>query len=181
MLKKRYANALTNKDILSKEFKYIEKNTEEYNGYISLLKINTVSKKCTVPRDGREDDCILDNGYMWLQFYPFNKSYAINSIYNDKQEIVEWYFDIINSVSIENNIPFIEDLYLDVVITNRGEIIVLDEDELQEALDNKEITLEQFNLALKTGKFLTDKYSNKNEVEKLLKFTNLYLQNLLKN
>ena len=53
--------------------------------------------------------------------------------------------------------------------------------ELQDALDNKIITLEQFNLALKTGKFLTDKYSNKHEVDKLLEFTNSYLQSLLKN
>lgn len=181
MLKKRYANASTNKDILSSDFKYIEENSKEYNGYISLLKINTVSKRCMVPRDNREDDCVLDNGYVWLQFYLFDKNYAINSIYNDKLEIVEWYFDIINSVSIENNIPFIEDMYLDVVVTNRGEVIVLDEDELQDALDNKIITLEQFNLALKTGKFLTDKYSNKHEVDKLLEFTNSYLQSLLKN
>ena len=68
MLKKRYANASTNKDILSSDFKYIEENSKEYNGYISLLKINTVSKRCMVPRDNREDDCVLDNGYVSVSY-----------------------------------------------------------------------------------------------------------------
>lgn len=180
MLKKRFANASSNKDITSREFKYVLRKDKNFNGYISLLKINSVSKICTVPRDGREDDCILDNGYVWLQFYPLDRNYAINAIYDNNLKIVEWYFDIINGTSIENDIPFIEDLYLDVVVTNRFEVIVLDEDELEEAFDIKKITKEQFNMAVKTGKYLIDKYSNKEEVEKLLKFTDSYLKELTK-
>ena len=55
-----------------------------------------------------------------------------------KNEIIEWYFDVINKSGLENNIPYIEDLYLDIVITYLGEIFVLDEDELHQAFVNKD-------------------------------------------
>lgn len=46
-------------------------------------------------------------------------------MYDEKNEIVEWYFDIARKIGKENGIPYEEDLYLDVVVTPTGEIILL--------------------------------------------------------
>lgn len=170
-MKKRFSNGYGNKNILDKEFwyKYIEE--ENFKGYISYLKLKEVEKEWYVPRDGREPDCIQAKDYIWLSIYPMKKNYGITAMLNDKSEIVEWYFDITNSTGIEENVPYIEDLYLDVVITNQNEIIILDEDELEEAYSNNDITKEQYILALNQKEELVKKYSNKSEILKLREFT----------
>lgn len=67
-----------------------------------------------------------------------------------------------------------EDLYLDLVITTHGEYIILDEDELDEALQLKKITAEEYKTALDTKDFLLEKYKKKEELEKLYQFTMKY-------
>lgn len=170
-MKKHFSDGSRSKKILNSNFKYVYDEFEDFKGYISLLKINEVSKVGYVPRENREDDCIVDKDYTWLSIYPIDKNYAITAMFNNKNEIVEWYFDIINSAGIENNVPFIEDLYLDIVITYLGEIIILDRDELEQAYIEKDITKEQLKLALKVGEELVEKYSNKQNIKKLYEFT----------
>ena len=72
---------------------------------------------------------------------------------------------------ISLSVTGLEDLYLDVVITNLGEIIVLDEDELEQALEENYITKEQYDMAIKVGKNIIQKYSDKEQIKKLYDFT----------
>ena len=85
-------------------------------------------------------------------------------ILNEKnsKSSIQYVFDITykNGLDEETNIPYYEDLYLDITVKN-DKIEVLDEDELQEALDNKEITKEQFDLANKTKDELIKTIKNK--------------------
>jgi predicted RNA-binding protein associated with RNAse of E/G family len=70
------------------------------------------------------------------------------AIYDDKKRIVEWYFDITRKNSIdENNNPYCDDLYLDVALMPDGHIVILDEDELQEAYNNEKITKNEYEMA----------------------------------
>lgn len=170
-MKKRFSNAYGNKNILDKEFDYKYIEEENFKGYISYLKLKEVEKNWYVPRDFREPDCIQAKNYVWLSIYPIAKNYGITAMFNDKSEIVEWYFDITNSTGIEENVPYIEDLYLDVVITNQDEIIILDEDELEDAYSNNDITKEQYNLAQNQKEELVKKYSDKSEIKRLREFT----------
>lgn len=172
-MKKHFSDARRSNNIIDSDFKYIYEEFEEFKGYICITKINEVEKVWYVPRENRKDDCILDKNYVWLCIYPTesNKNYTITAMFDDKLNIVEWYIDIVNSVSIEDNVPCMEDLYLDIVITNLGEIIVLDRDELEDAYNKKDITKEQYELAIKEGNRIIEKYSNKEQLKKLYRFT----------
>ena len=66
----------------------------------------------------------------------------MSAAYDEKNEIIEWYFDIARCIGKENGIPYEDDFYLDVVLTPNGKIILLDEDEFEEAFKRNEITLQ---------------------------------------
>ena len=72
-----------------------------------------------------------------------------------------------------------EDLYLDVVYTNKDEIIVLDEDELQETLDNDFITEDEFILATKAKDQVVDMLSSKEKANSLVDYCNINISNML--
>lgn len=179
-MKRRFSNGYGNKNILNREFKYKYFEKDDFKGYISFLKLKEIEKNWYVPREGRDPDCIQAKDYVWLSIYPLDKNYGITAMFNDKLEIVEWYIDIINSSGIEEDVPYIEDLYLDVVITNRGEIIILDEDELEDAYNSNDITKEQYNLAINQKDELIKRYSDKNEIRKLYEFSKECLDELVK-
>ena len=112
----------------------------------------------------------MDDNYEWLEIYPDDEKYAITVMFDDKKNLVEWYFDTIKRSGIENDIPYIDDLYLDLVIRRNGNQIILDEDELKEALEANDITKEDFEMAYKAVNELKEKYSN--NLDELLELTN---------
>ena len=92
----------------------------------------------------------MGDGYYIMEIISKTENYALRIFFDDKKEVVEYYFDIIKSCGIdpESKIPYFYDLYLDVVMTPNGEPYVVDEDELDEALNNKDITKEEYDLAI---------------------------------
>ena len=103
--------------------------------------------------------------------YPDNSNYALTIMFDDNENLIEWYFDIAKKVGIENGVPYEDDLYLDMVITPQGSKLILDEDELQEALNRGEITKEDATLAYKTLEGLDKKYvQDKDELIALTHF-----------
>ena len=97
-------------------------------------------KKVIEPFITLKGNCLLDEGYYILEIIPKSENYTIRIFVNDKKEILEYYFDITykNGLDEESNIPYYDDLYLDIIV-KKNKIEILDEDELQEALNNKEI------------------------------------------
>ena len=81
--------------------------------------------------------------------------------FNEKNEVIEWYFDISRRIGIENGIPYEDDLYLDVVVKPNGEIFLLDEDELKEAYDRLEINETEYQEAKKIANELIKELSGK--------------------
>ena len=80
-------------------------------------------------------------------------------VYDDKKEIVEWYFDVALNTGTIDNIPYEDDLYLDMVITPEGEEIVLDKDELLEAYNSKEIGDRELKLAYDVLDIIEERYA----------------------
>jgi len=112
-----------------------------------------------------------------LEFYDYNSKVRLTAIYNENNEIIEWYFDIARCIGKEKGIPYEDDLYLDVVLGPNGKIILLDEDELKEAFERHEITKQEYEEAYKIAEDLIRKLKdNQNEV---LKFTDKYLKVIL--
>ncbi len=121
--------------------------------------------------------CIKDNNYKWLVFYDYNSRIKLTAIYNQNNEIVEWYFDIARTIGKENNIPYEDDLYLDVVLRPNGEIILLDEDELKDAYERKEMTKEEYDETYKIANELINRIKG-NQV-RVKHFTDKYLNKML--
>ena len=176
----KYADMRNKIAIIKKDFSYKEIKEDDFDGYVSLLMMLEVSEEWYVPRKNGKQDCILKNGYKWLGLYPKNKKYALTTIYNDKNEIVEFYFDMINNVGIENNVPYMDDLFLDLVFSQNGDKYILDEDELEEALDKNIISKAEYNIAYDTLHYLENIYEDKENFKNLIKFSNKYLNKFIK-
>lgn len=93
--------------------------------------------------------CVINNGYYMAEVIPKNENYTMRVYFNEKKERIEYYFDI----TLRNG---------------------LDEDELLDALNKKEISKEEFDLANRTKDLLLDSIKNKNN-----KYMNLDLEKYL--
>ncbi len=151
---------------------YIIKNfeTDTFKGDIALIKFNKMNKPYVVENINL---CMANDNYKWLEFYDYSKKYRLTAMYNDKNEIVEWYFDIARKVGKENGLPYEDDLYLDVVVTSSGEIILLDEDELKSAYDRLEVNQDDYDIAYKEAYDLMKKLEGNKD--RLKQFTDKYL------
>lgn len=136
--------------IKSKKLKGKQINTDFFKGYIGVLEIEEVSEKQIWKFNG-EDITVCDNGLKWVSVLPENDFYCITAMMNAEDNILLWYIDMIATQGIAaDGVPYFDDLYLDLVVYPDGTIIVDDMDELEDALSKKDITQEQFELALDT-------------------------------
>ena len=139
------------KCIKSKKLKGKHVSTDFFKGYIGLLEIEEVSEKQIWKFNG-EDIIVCEVGRKWLSILPKNDLYCITAMMDEKDNILLWYIDMIASQGIATDgVPYFDDLYLDLVVYSDGTIIVDDMNELEDALITKDITQEQFNLAVSTA------------------------------
>ncbi len=169
-LNKRYANRHVTGKSQNTLYKINSVASNEFTGDICYYHFKEIINKITIP-NGK---CILDNGYKWIEFYDYNSKIKLTAIYDENSQIVEWYFDIARKIGKENDVPYEDDLYLDVVVTPTGEIILLDEDELQGAYNRLEVNKEEYDMAYNEANQLMKKLENNKN--KLKEFTNRYLK-----
>lgn len=137
--------------------KTIRIENEEFNGYIYGIFVEKANKKFEVSYKD-EEFLILDDGYTWIQLIPLNEHYTVTIMFDEKKEIVQWYIDITNMNGIDSDGRiFYDDLYLDVVITKQRRVLLINEDEINHALDNFVITSEQYKNAYKQARDIMDK------------------------
>lgn len=161
-MKRRFANSMSGI--------YTQKRVDEdfFNGY--LCKINVKVDKPIIVNNSIENICVSDNNYEWILVYPDKEKYAITIMFDEKGNIIQWYFDIAKETGIENGVPYEDDLYLDFIISSKLQKIVMDEDELKEAFNQKIITKKDLNLAYKTLEKLDKVYAS--NINYLIEFTN---------
>ncbi len=84
----------------------------------------------------------------WLQQFPIDKHHSVTTVFDEKGQIVQWYIDIcyMNGVG-EDNVPWMDDLFLDIIVMPSGEVIQKDSEELDEALFNGTIDKSLWDLA----------------------------------
>lgn len=133
-----------------------------FSGYISLIKIDKVKQKITVDYE-QSETILLDDGHKCLMFLPDNENWCVSAVYNTSNEIIEWYFDITKQNSIdEKGNPYYDDLYLDIAVSPDLKIVILDEEELKQALELKEITKSDYDMAHHTcNKIIKEIITNK--------------------
>ena len=166
-MKRRFANAVSGE--------YFQKRVEndKFKGYVCKVKLNNINKPLIV-YNGKNNVCIKDNDYVWYEAYPDNANYAITIMFDQNNNLIEWYFDVAKNIGLENGIPYEDDLFLDMIITPNGEKIIIDEDELIDALNKKVIEQNDVDLAYKTIKELEIKYVN--DLEYLKQLTNYFCE-----
>ena len=174
-LKKRFANTSKEpKKVIKQESKIKYFDDEYFKGDIYLSNFIKMSGKEQF-KDSKL--CAKASGYKWLQFYNYGKKICLTTIYDDKNEIVEWYFDIARKIGKENGIPYEDDLYLDVVLTAEGKTILLDEEEFEEAFKKYEFTKDEYDEAYEIANSLMKKINGK--ADEMKKFTDKYLKIML--
>lgn len=138
------------KCIVSKNISGKRINTDFFEGYIGLIEIKEVDE-IQIWKFNGEDIVVCDKGVRWLSILPQNNFYCITAMMDEKNNILLWYIDMIAEQGTDpDGIPYFDDLYLDLIVYPNGTVVVDDMDELEEALSQKDITQEQFNLAINT-------------------------------
>ncbi|MDK7669164.1 DUF402 domain-containing protein [Cytobacillus oceanisediminis] len=172
MLKRKFGDWSEWKRILERKYAQKYLNTKEFTGYITLLNTLKVTEPLSVSY-GEKRVCIVNDGYMWLQQFPLDKKHSVTTMFNENGEIVQWYIDICYKNSIENNVPWMDDLFLDIILLPSGELIEKDADELEDAYAKGVITKSLYDLAwselniikeqIKSEKFQLVNFSNKHK------------------
>ena len=139
------------KCIISKDIFGRRVNSELLNGYIGLIDIKEVSEAQIWKFNG-EDIVVCDKGRKWISILPQDDWYCITAMMDEEGNILLWYIDMIANQGIDaDGMPYFDDLYLDLVVYPDGTIVVDDMDELEDALSKRDITQEQYNLAIETS------------------------------
>lgn len=133
MLKRKYGDRAEWKRVIKRQYTQTFLDIEKFKGYVTLLHVQKVSEPLEVSYE-KKQVCIVDDGYIWLQHFPIHEQHSLTTMFNAKGEVVQWYIDIAEKNGIENNIPFLDDLFLDIVVLPSGEIIQKDAEELEVAL-----------------------------------------------
>ncbi|MER2262029.1 MAG: DUF402 domain-containing protein [Psychrobacillus sp.] len=132
--------------ILKRRYTFVEIISEQFTGGASLLHLVETAKPLWVSYDNKKI-CIVDHGYMWLQHFPRHESYTVTTMFDHNGEVIQWYIDICDKHGIDDNGPWWDDLYLDIIVLPTGEYFLVDEEELEEALLTGQINHEKYNLA----------------------------------
>lgn len=147
MLKRKYGSRYDWKRIVEKGYaeKYI--STSQFTGYVTLLEMNDVAEPLFMNYKGRAV-CIANKGYSWLQHFPEGKFFSVTTVFDSTGQIVQWYIDICrgNGYCLTYG-PWMDDLFLDLIVLPTGEIIEKDIDELEVARGSEVISEGEFALA----------------------------------
>ena len=110
--------------------------------------------------------------YSIIEIVPLDENYCIRLFIDKNKKIILYYFDITLKNGFDKNLesPYYDDLFIDIVLKN-DKIIILDEEELNEALEKKYISKKEYNLAQKVKNELVDSLSSKTNKYMKIEFT----------
>lgn len=140
---------------------------KEREGVAYLIKIDEVTKPLSKVCLG-ELVKLADVGYYWLQIGLKDKNFWLTAMYDEKENFVQYYFDVTRKNVIQAEDSYFEDLYLDVIYLGKDKIEILDKDDLDEALNEGSITQKEYDFSVKTAEqIIANVLKNKSEYDKL--------------
>tara|TARA_B100000809_G_C14838779_1_gene423869 strand:+ start:72 stop:611 length:540 start_codon:yes stop_codon:yes gene_type:complete len=106
---------------------------------VGLIDIHKVRSPLTVPiLDKKVRVC--DNHYKWLQIMPKNGNYSLTVMYDDRDQVLQYYFDINIEHILELGNARRTDIYLDVLVLPDGRYELVDERDIKRAVKRGQIT-----------------------------------------
>ncbi|WP_025784689.1 DUF402 domain-containing protein [Sporosarcina sp. D27] len=160
MLKRKYGDRSEWKRVLNRKYAQAYLETSQFKGYITLLNTIKVTEPLSVKYE-EETLCFVDDGYMWLQQFPLDENHSVTTMFDANGKVVQWYVDICLKNGLDDDVPWLDDLFLDIVILPSGEMFLKDEDELHEAFVDGIIDKSLYDLAWKEANHLTQAIINK--------------------
>ncbi|WP_318653409.1 DUF402 domain-containing protein [Paenibacillus rhizovicinus] len=133
-MKRKYGDRADWRRVVERRYAQAYLETENFKGHVTLLELGKVTEPLWVDYAGTKV-CIANDGYTWLQQFPIGLHHAVTTMFDEKGQIVQWYVDICyrNGISAEN-VPWMDDLFVDIVVLPSGEVVHKDADELEDAL-----------------------------------------------
>lgn len=153
---------------------------DDLDAYLTLKEIKKVTNPYSMYING-ELVKKVDKNYTLLEYTPLNENYNVRVYIDDKQNILEYYFDITDGNVIEEGVPYYYDLYLDVVFyqefaTKSSTYINLeDRNDLSDALRKGDINKEKYDFAFDVADKLMKELKKKQN-----RFVNRGLKDYLK-
>lgn len=138
---------------------YQEKWVEalSFTGYAVRLTLEEVTDPAYM-WVGEKRLCVGDRGYVYLQYFPHGKAYAVTKMLDELGNVVQWYIDICKAHGKDQNGHlWYDDLYLDIVVLPDGSVHLLDQDELDEAMEKGIISKSEHRFACETADELLQK------------------------
>lgn len=174
-MKLNYADRRNDNNILRKEFKIKDTADKKFKGKLSLIDIKDLKNNFQAKRPNGLSELVIAKDYKIMTYFPDNEKYCMSVMYNNDWKLIQWYFDINRyKCKYDSEVPYSEDLYLDVVLLPDGTYYTLDENELMDAYVNKLISKDEYDGA----------YSTMNRITKMIKQNfaeiNNFTQNSLK-
>ena len=146
-LEKKYISKENWKRIVEKKSLYKQFKYNDLEGEIALLELKEVKAPLYKQYNGVNVK-LADNGYYWLQVGIKNKNYWLAAMYDINKKLIQYYIDITKENKIyTNGKSYFYDLFLDIVQLSDGSVLLLDKDELVDALNNKLIDENDYALA----------------------------------
>lgn len=150
VVKRKYSDRGDWARILARRYSQERLETPDFDGIVTLLCMDAVTEPLDVFVH-EEWVRIVDAGYSWTQHFSArtgDEHVALTTMFDATGRVVEWYLDVVRRHGVdERGVPWYDDLYLDVVATPTGQLALLDEDELDDALRDGRITAEEHALA----------------------------------
>lgn len=161
-MRKKYTSKTYMRGVSDWDLVIIKRRLENY--YLTIKRINEIDKKFI--RKDVKNEILIDNGYYIVEFTPIDKFYNVRAYLDTNLEVIEYYFDISRGNGIDENIPYYDDLYLDIIYnpSDNNDLKLDDENELLEALLKKIITEEEFKLANEVSSELIKEIRNKENI-----------------
>lgn len=150
-MKRKFGDRANWRRVTQRQFKSRLVENDHFSGYVTSYNILSLRDPLWKTYGGHTFR-IADKGYTWLQYYPKGEHYVTTAMFDDEGEIVEWYIDICKTQGVtDQGVPWFDDLYLDIVVLKNGEVFLLDEDELDEALNKGLISVRDYDMATETA------------------------------
>ncbi|MCQ2008718.1 MAG: DUF402 domain-containing protein [Sporolactobacillus sp.] len=151
-MKRKYADRRGWRRIISSHTRKKQFMWPNFHGEAVLIQFNEIKAPLSVVYGGVRTKTV-DQNYSWLQLFPAETpQFVLTAMFNAKHRLVQCYFDVIHQVGRdEQGTPWFDDLYLDLILFPNHKLYLVDEDELNEALENDIITPEMYEKAWRTA------------------------------
>jgi predicted RNA-binding protein associated with RNAse of E/G family len=153
-MKRKFSDKANWRRILRKSYKCIKVDEPDFRGLVTFYRIHEISEPMWRVYAGKRM-CLADAGYLWMQHFPQGERFVVTTMFDDKSRVIQWYIDVCKTQGVtDQDVPWFDDLYLDVIVRPTGEVMLVDEDELEEALSQHKISRRDAENAKRTAAYI---------------------------